>query len=54
MPALAHGRFVIWVNDHYFAVIHGTVTDMLACPEGPRRRIKWVYRLTDTAATMEE
>jgi hypothetical protein len=48
MPALAHGRFVVWANDHYFAVVHGTVTDMLACPEGPRRRIKWVYRLTMT------
>lgn len=49
LPALTHGRFVLYVSGHFMAVVEGVHMDMLNCLESKRRRIRWVYKLEDTS-----
>jgi hypothetical protein len=49
LPGLKHGRFIVYVEGHFFAVVHGTHMDMVDCPESLNRRVRWVYKLTDNS-----
>jgi hypothetical protein len=51
LPVLSNGHFVVWVHDHYFAVIHGVVVDTWQDgAESGRRKIKWVYKRCENRA----
>jgi hypothetical protein len=41
---MREGRFILYVRNHFFAVINGAVYDQM--PQGPRRRVKWCYALS--------